>query len=323
MKALVFDRFGGPDVLQWREIADPAPAPGEALVRIAAAGMNFADVYRRRGDYHMDAAQPWVLGYEGAGTIVALGEGDAGGWRVGDRVGFADHPRANAELVAAPYDKLIALPDDVTEETAAAVLLQGLTAQYLVSDSYRVRPGDLAVVHAAAGGVGLLLTQMLVARGASVIGLASSATKQAAARAAGAAHALAAEGDWPQAIAALAGRPADVVYDSVGSTLAQSMAAARTGGTVVFYGFAGGDPAPVDPRRLMDRSLTLTGGDLWNVLTSAAERRRRAGELFAMLSSGQLKPVIAARIPFAEGARAHALLESREVIGKVVLTAPR
>lgn len=307
--------------MEWREIADPEIPPGHALVKLAAAGLNFADIYRRNGNYHMDATPPWILGYEGAGTIVATAPGNAQGFRVGARVGFADAPRANAELVAVPFDKLIALPDDVGFDVAAALLLQGLTAQYLVTDSYRVRAGDWALVHAAAGGVGLLLTQMLVARGAKVIALASSEEKRAAARNAGALHALDYNGNWAESVREWSGGGADVVYESVGSTLMESLAATRTRGTVVFYGFAGGDPVPVDPRALMDRSLTLTGGDLWNVLTGPQERRSRASDLFAMWRAGQLKPTIAAQIPLRDGASGHRLLGGRTVIGKILLTA--
>ncbi|HET9624643.1 MAG TPA: quinone oxidoreductase [Kofleriaceae bacterium] len=320
MHALIFEQFGPPEVLQWREVPDPVPPAGHALVRIAAAGLNFADVYRRRGAYHMDATPPWILGYEGAGTIVGLGDADHGGFAVGDRVGFADAPRANAELVAVPVDKLVALPGEISAELAAAVLLQGLTAHYLVHDSFAVRAGQTAVVHAAAGGVGLLLTQMLVAKGARVIALASSATKREAAIRAGASHAFGYDVDWVAEVRGVQAAGVDVVYESVGSTLPASMAATRNGGAVVFYGFAGGDPPAVDPRVLMDRSLTLTGGDLWNVLISAQERRRRAAELFAMMRGGALAVTIAAQVPLADGAAAHRMLEGRGTIGKLVLT---
>ena len=320
MHALTFDRFGPPEVLQWREVADPAAAQGAAVVRIAAAGLNFADVYRRRGDYHMDATPPWILGYEGAGTIVGLGTGDPGGFVVGDRVGFADAPRANAELVCVPLDKLVPLPADISFELAAAVMLQGLTAQYLVHDSYAVRAGETALVHAAGGGVGLLLTQMLVAKGARVIALASTEAKRGAAVHAGASDAFGYDSDWVEQVQALRPGGVDVVYESVGATLVHSMAATRTGGAIVFYGFAGGNPPPVDPRSLMDRSLTLTGGDLWNVLTGSVERRRRAGELFGMLRGGSLTATIAARVPMGQGAEAHRMLEGRGTIGKLVLT---
>lgn len=319
MHALLFEKFGGPEVLHWGEQPDPIPASGQALVRMHSVGLNFADVYRRNGNYHLSGTAPWVLGYEGAGVIERSAAGDSQ-FPVGTRVGFADMPHANAELVAVDLDKLIPLPDEIAFDTAAAVLLQGLTAQYLVTDSYRVRRGDVAVVHAAAGGVGLLLAQMLKARGARVLGIASSEVKRAAVLAAGT-DAVAGYDDWLTGSRALsAGRGADVVYDSVGRTLGDSLAAARIGGAVVFYGMAAGDPDPVDPRLLMDRSLTLTGGDLWNVLTSASIRRERAAELFAQILAGQLRPNIAASFPLGDGAQAHAYLESREAIGKVLLT---
>lgn len=319
MHALLFEKFGGPDVLHWGEQPDPMPAPGQALVRMHSVGLNFADVYRRNGNYHLSGTAPWILGYEGAGVIERAAAGDHL-FPAGTRVGFADMPYANAELVAVDLDKLIPLPDDITFDTAAATLLQGLTAQYLVTDSYAVRHGDVAVVHAAAGGVGLLLVQMLKARGAHVLGIASSEVKRAAVIAAGA-DAVAGYGDWLAGARELsAAHGADVIYDSVGRTLGDSLAAASIGGTVVFYGMAAGDPDPVDPRLLMDRSLTLTGGDLWNVLTSASIRRERAAALFAQIHAGQLQPNIAARFALSDGAKAHAYLESREAIGKVLLT---
>ncbi|MFA6230839.1 MAG: quinone oxidoreductase [Rhodanobacter sp.] len=319
MHALIFETFGGPDVLQWGELPDPVPASGQALVRMRSIGLNFADIYRRNGNYHLSGSAPWLLGYEGAGVIELAAQDDAD-FPVGTRVGFADMPYANAELVAVDRDKLIALPDDISFDTAAASLLQGLTARYLVTDSYQVRHGDIAVVHAAAGGVGLLLVQMLKARGARVLGIASSEVKRAAVIAAGAER-VAGYDDWVVQVSAMsAGRGADVVYDSVGRTLGDSLAAARVGGHVVFYGMAAGDPDPVDPRLLMDRSLSLTGGDLWNVLTTAAIRRERTNALFADIRAGSVQPTIAARFPLSKGAQAHVFLESRAAIGKVLLT---
>lgn len=319
MHALVFHHFGGPEVLQWAERPDPQPAVQQALVRMQCAGLNFADVYRRNGNYHLSGEAPWILGYEGAGVIERAADGDTL-FPVGTRVGFADMPYANAELVAVDVDKLIPLPADIDADTAAAVLLQGLTAQYLVRDSYRVEAGDIAVVHAAAGGVGLLLTQMLTAMGAKVVGIASSSVKREAVLAAGAVLAI----DYADLVSSVStltdGRGADVVYDSVGRTLGDSLAAARIGGTVVFYGMAAGDPDPVDPRLLMDRSLKLTGGDLWNVLTSGAIRRERADALFALIRQGLVQPQIAARFAMRDGKDAHAFIESRAAIGKVLLT---
>ena len=312
MKALVFERFGGPEVLELREVPDPVPAPGEVLIRTRAIGLNFADVYRRKGHYHLQGEPPWIAGYEAAGEVVAV-NGDFP-LEPGDRVAFADSPFANAELVAVPYEKVIPLPDDIGSDTAAALLLQGLTAQYLVRDSHPLKAGETALVHAAAGGVGLLLVQMAKRLGARVLGVVSSEGKAAAVRGAGADEVLLSSRDW-----VAAARGADVAYDSVGSTLLQSLDAVRTGGHVVFYGMAGGDPPPVDPRLLMDTSKSLTGGDLWNVLTSHEARLRRSAELFAWVREGALKVQIAARFPLAEGAAAHAFLESRASSGKVLL----
>lgn len=319
MKALCFARFGGPEVLEIRDLPDPEPRPGHAVVRTQAIGLNFADVYRRKGNYHLVGEPPWIAGYEGAGTVESTaGEGP---FRPGDRVAFADSPFANAELVSVPFDKLIPVPADIPAETAAALLLQGLTAQYLARDSHAVRPGEWVLVHAAAGGVGLLLVQIAKALGARILGLTSSAEKTPGVLEAGAdAVALYSE-DWVGKARDLSGEAGgmDAAYDSVGSTLLQSFDAVRTGGHVVFYGMAGGDPPLIDPRMLMDTSKTLTGGDLWNVLRTAEDRRSRSAELFEQVRSGRLHVHIAARFPLAEGAAAHAFLESRRSSGKVLL----
>ncbi|QKG58815.1 quinone oxidoreductase [Hymenobacter sp. BRD128] len=322
MQALAFTRFGGPDVLEYLTLPAPALRPGHVLLRPEAIGLNFADVYRRLGNYHLAGEPPYVLGYEAAGTIAAVAA-DVTEFRVGQRVAVADVPHTNAELVLAPATHLIAVPDAVSSQQAAAVLLQGLTAQYLATDSYAVGPGTLAVVHAAAGGVGQLLTQYVKLRGGTVIGLTSSAEKAAVARAAGADEVLLYAEDWVAAVRAY--RPqgpagADVVYDSVGSTVPASLQAVRSGGgAVVFYGMAGGDPAPVDPRQLMDESKTLTGGDLWSYLTTPEERRRRAAELFGLLAEGRLRVSISRTFALREGAAAHRHLESRQSTGKLLL----
>lgn len=317
MKALVFKEFGPPDVLHIAEVPEPALGPRDVLVRIAYAGLNFADVYRRQGNYHLKGNSPWILGYEGSGHIEALGA-DVAGLRIGDRVAFADSPFSNAELTAVDADKIIPVPDDITLETAAAVLLQGLTAQYLISDSYDIRPGDVALVHAAGGGVGLLLCQLARGKGAKVVAIASSDAKRQAALRAGAGLAFGYE-NWRETVIAAAGA-VDVAYDSVGSTLTESLSAVRTGGSVVFYGMAGGDPQPVDPRLLMDRSLRLIGGDLWNVLRSREHRIERSSKLFSLIGSGKLSVEIAAVFPLSKGASAHRLLQERSVIGKILLS---
>jgi NADPH:quinone reductase len=294
-------------------------------VRTRAIGLNFADCYRRQGRYHLAGDPPWIAGYEASGEVVSAPRDS--GFKPGDRVAFADAPFANAELVAVDADRLIALPDDIAYDTAAALLLQGLTAQYLIRDSHRLRSGETALVHAAAGGVGQLLVQLCKAEGARVLALASTREKCDIALAAGADAACAYDDDWVARAQAFATEFAegaqtdgvDVAFDSIGRTVDDSLRAVRTGGHVVFYGMAGGDPDPVDPRLLMDGSKSLTGGDLWNVLRSADDRRNRSAELFAYVRSGALKVAIDARYALAEGAAAHAHLESRRALGKVLL----
>lgn len=317
MKALCFERFGGPEVLSYRDLEDPRPAPGEALVRIRAIGLNFADIYRRRGNYHLKGSPPYIAGYEAAGTIAEAG-GDSR-FVAGQRVAFADSPFANAELVAVPFERLIRLPDDVSFETAAALLLQGLTAQYLVRDSHALTAGQSALVHAASGGVGLLLVQLAKRLGARVLGVVSRPEKAETARNAGADEVVLYEGGFVEAAHRFAPGGVDVAYDSVGATLAQSFEAVRPRGHVVFYGMTGGDPPSVDPRMLMDTSKSITGGDLWNVLTSAVERQTRAEELFGHLRSGRLNVRVDSRFALADGAKAHAHLEGRLAQGKVLL----
>lgn len=317
MRALVFDRFGGPEVLQIRELPDPVPSPRQALVRIRAIGLNFADVYRRQGHYHLAGDPPWIAGYEASGEVVAA-PADSG-FAPGDRVAFADSAHANAELVAVDPGRLIRLPDDIDFDTAAALLLQGLTAQYLIRDSHALRCGETVLVHAAAGGVGQLLVQLAVVAGGRVFALASTPEKCEIARAAGAEETATYAEDWVVRAHAFGADGVDVAYDSVGSTLLDSLRAVRIGGHVVFYGMAGGDPAPVDPRMLMDGSKTLTGGDLWNVLRTPADRRTRSEELFDAVRAGKLKVNIDSRYPLSEGAAAHAHLESRRALGKVLL----
>lgn len=313
VNALYFTEFGSPDVLRYGALPAPERTAGSAIVQTRAIGLNFADIYRRRGNYHLAGSPPYIPGYEAAGVVTDAGA-DAPTWlSAGQRAGFADSPHANAELVCVPYEKLIPLPDDISDETAAALLLQGLTAQYLARDSYRAGPGSVAVVHSAAGGVGLLLVQLLKAAGATVIAFASTPEKCAVARSYGADRSYTYD-DWPQSASG-----ADVVYDAVGVTLNDSLASVKTGGTVVFYGMAGGDPPAIDPRVLMDGSKTITGGDLWNVLNSHAERLARANELFGLVRCGELKVPVAARFSLADGAKAHAFIESRAATGKVLL----
>ncbi|MBS4176823.1 quinone oxidoreductase family protein [Lederbergia citrea] len=319
MKALIFESFGGPEVLQYKEISDPMIKEDEILVRMKAIGLNFADVYRRKGNYHLAGEPPYILGYEGSGIIEQIATGITE-YKVGDRIAFADVPFANADLVSVPKEKAILLPDNISHETASAVLLQGLTAHYLTKDSYKIKAGNSMLVHAAAGGVGQLLIQIGKLLGAQVIGLTSSESKAEAAYSAGADYVFLYGKQWSKKVIEITkDRGVDVVYDSVGSTLADSFEATKIGGAVVFYGMAGGDPSPVNPRMLMDTSKTLTGGDLWNVLTSSAERTTRSHQLFNWIAEGKIKVKKPTVFSLKDGSDAHRLLESRKSIGKILL----
>lgn len=319
MKSLVFEKFGGPEVLHYKEIPDPTIKENEILVRMKAIGLNFADVYRRKGNYHLAGEPPYILGYEGAGIVEQVGE-DVTNVKVGDHIGFADVPFANAELVAVPMNKAIPIPSEISFETASSILLQGLTAHYLTKDSYRIKEGDFVLVHAAAGGVGQLLVQITKLLGGKVIGLTSSKEKAEVSKTVGADFVFLYNEPWREKVMEVTNNVgADVVYESVGSTLEESFKATRIGGTVVFYGMAGGDPAPVDPRMLMDTSRTLTGGDLWNVLTSFEERAIRSNQLFEWIITGKLKVQAPVSFRLRDGAEAHILLESRKSTGKILL----
>lgn len=313
MKALTFSRFGGPDVLAYTDVPEPQLLEGEVLVEMRAIGLNYADVYRRQGAYHLVGSPPFINGYEGAGKVI-----DSNGVtnvRNGDRVAFADVPFANAEAVAVPADRLIPLPERIDYETAASVLLQGLTAQYLTHDSYRIRNEETVLIHACAGGVGQLLVQICKAKDAHVIGLTSSEEKRRVALELGADEVVL-YNNWTKA---LKERAVDVVYDSVGTTLLDSLKIVRECGTVVFYGFAGGAPPSVDPRLLMDGSKTLTGGDLWTFLNSQDERLTRSAALFDWIDRGTITVADPTIFMLSEGADAHRLLESRQSTGKILL----
>ena len=319
MRALVFNTFGGPEVLKYSEINEPVIGPDEILLNMKAIGLNFADIYRRKGNYHLEGEPPFILGYEGAGMVAKVGA-NVQGIHIGDRIAFADVPHANAEFVAVPVEKAIPLPETISFAEGASVLLQGLTAHYLTKDSYSVKKNDFVLVHAAAGGVGQLLVQIVKLLGGTVIGLTSSMEKAAAAEEAGADKVFLYKDDWKRQILEVTNsKGVNVVYESVGSTLQDSFDVTRIGGTVVFYGMAGGDPALVDPRMLMDTSKTLTGGDLWNVLTSREERIARSTELFQWMTEGKVKVSDPTTFALGDGKEAHRYLESRQSTGKILL----
>lgn len=319
MKALLFERFGGPEVLQVRELPDPAVPPGCVQLAMRAIGVNFADLHRRRGNYFLPGEAPHINGYEGAGTVVSVGDG-VEGIAVGDRIGFADCPFANATRVNVPVEKAIPLPADIGFTEAAALLLQGLTAQYLTEDSYAVQPGDVLLVHAAGGGVGQALIQLAVAKGARVIGLASTAEKRAIAVKLGAETALEYSEDWAGRVKAFADGGVDAAFDSTGSTFLQSLSCLKDRGTLIAFGTAGGSPPMIDPQLLMERSLAVVGGDLWNHLDSREARIDRANRLFRSIRLGTLRIPRLEQYPLEGGAEAHRRMEDRSFFGKIVLT---
>jgi NADPH:quinone reductase len=314
LKALTFSKFGGPEVLKYIEIAEPILKSNEVLVQMKAIGLNYADVYRRKGNYHLKGEPPFIAGYEGAGIIVNANGVD--GFKNGDSVCFADVPFANAELVVVPIENCIPLSSAISFETAAAVMLQGLTAHYLTTDSFAVGKNDVVLVHACAGGVGQLLVQICKMKGATVIGLTSSNEKRNTAIANGCDKVFLYNEDW---VALCKAENIAVVYESVGSTILQSFETVKETGTVVFYGFAGGNPPHIDPRMLMDGSKKLVGGDLWSYLISKEERVKRSAILFDWIATGAIKIPAPTSFTLADGRAAHELLESRKSTGKIIL----
>jgi NADPH:quinone reductase len=317
MYALCFSSFGGTEVLEYKKVPIPKIQVGEVLLKMEAIGLNFADIYRRKGNYHLKGNPPYIAGYEGAGVVV---QSQSGLYQIGDRIAFADVPFANAEYVAVPETHAIPLSSDEDFELAAAVLLQGLTAQYLVEDSHPVKAGEFVLIHAAAGGVGQFMIQFCKVKNAQVIGLTRGKDKLAHIERFGADHAILLDESWPAKVLEITlGKGVDVVYDSVGSTLQDSFAVTKECGHVVFYGMSGGDPALVDPRMLMDSSKSLSGGDLWSYLKSQTERERRAKELFNGIKKGVLRTEPPIKFKLADGAAAHLFLESGKSAGKVLL----
>ena len=323
--AVVATRAGGPDVLDLTQVTVPAPRDRELLVEVAAAGVNFIDTYRRSGVYPMD--YPGVLGTEGAGVVVALGA-QATGFVVGDHVAWSDAPSSYAGHVLVPAARALAVPPGIDLRTAAALPLQGLTAHYLATSTYPVSPGDHVLVHAGAGGVGLLLTQLAVARGARVITTVSTEEKEQLSRAAGAHDVVRYDAleDLTSELPALVrqltgGRGVHVVYDSVGKdTFDASLASLRTRGMLVLFGGSSGQVPPFDPQRLNTAgSVYLTRPTLASYVATRQELVARADELFGAVAHGVLAVRVGATYPLAEARLAHAALESRSTTGKVLL----
>lgn len=317
MRAVVIERYGGPEVLELLERPDPEPGPGQLLVEVAAAGVNFYDTAMRSGAF--GSALPILPGGEGAGRVAALGEG-VDGFAVGDRVGWASGRGAYAERALVQAAAAIPLPAEVSDELAAASLLQGMTAHYLSAGAYAVQPGDWVVVHAAAGGVGLLLTQLVKLRGGHVLATTSTAEKAGRARAAGADESVGYEGFAARARELTGGKGVAAVYDGVGAaTFDEGLAALAPRGTLVHYGSASGPVPPFDTGRLSAGSLYLTRPGLADYTRTRDELLGRAGEVLRRVGAGELAVEIGGRYPLAEAARAHADLQARRTTGKLLL----
>jgi NADPH2:quinone reductase len=320
MRAIIVTRHGGPEVLQLQDVDDPQPGPGQLLVDVEAAGVNYRDIYEREGRGGYSAEPPLGAGAEGAGTVAAVGEG-VHEFRPGNRVAWSAAPGSYAEKVLVDEDKAVPVPEGVSTEVAAAALLQGMTAQYLATDTYAVQPGDDVLVHAAAGGVGLLLTQIVKLLGGRVVATTSSDEKAALAREAGADHTIGYEGFAERTRELLGNRGVAVVYDGIGGdTFDESVASLRPRGHMVLYGAASGPVEPVDPQRLhQGGSLYLTRPGLPHYTATRHELLSRAAQVFGWIADRRLHVRIGGRYPLAEARRAQEDLAARRTTGKLIL----
>ncbi|OLB77902.1 MAG: NADPH:quinone reductase [Actinobacteria bacterium 13_2_20CM_2_71_6] len=318
MKAVQVREHGGPEVLTVTEVDRPEPGPGQVLIEVAAAGVNFIDVYHRTGLYPQKL--PLVPGGEGAGRVVAVGSG-VDPELVGRRVVTFSLAGGYAEYALAPADRVVPIPEALSDEVAAAVFLQGLTAHYLTHDCYRVRAGDTVLVHAAAGGVGLLLTQLATKMGARVIGTVSTPEKEKLARAAGAAYVLGYDNIAEEVRTLTDGAGVPAVYDGVGqATFEASLASLRPRGIQVLYGQSSGPVPPFDLGRLATLgSLSITRPTLTHFVTTPEELARRASDVFGWVADGTLTVHVGGRYPLAEAGRAHEDLQARRTTGKLLL----
>ena len=321
MRAIQVSETGGPEVLHLAELPDPEPGAGQVLVELAAAGVNYIDTYHRSGAYPMPL--PFIIGSEGAGTVIAVGP-EVSDITMGDRVAWVAAPGSYAELTVVPAEQAVPVPAGVDIDVAAGCLLQGMTAHYLAVSVHAVQPGETVLVHAAAGGMGLLLTQLATARGARVIGTVSTAAKEQLAREAGAAEVIRYTeiDDVASEVRRLTGGDGvAAVYDGVGaSTFDGSLASLRRRGMLALFGAASGPVPPVDPQRLNSAgSVFLTRPKLADYVASREELLWRAGEVFEAIQAGSLRITIGGRYPLADAARAHQDLQGRRTTGKLLL----
>ena len=320
MKAIRVSHTGGPEVMELAEVSVPQAGPGEAVVKVHVAGVNSIDAQFRDG--RLRTLLPFIPGQEGAGSVIAVGP-NAKLVRVGDRVAWSGTLGSYAEYVGAPEDHLVPVPASITDEQAAAVMMHGLTAHYLVNDAHKLKAGETALVHAAAGGVGLLLVQMAHAIGARVIGTASSEDKAQLAREAGADEVIVfTKQDFEAEVKRLTGgKGVDVVYDGVGkATFEKNLNVMRLRGMLVLYGMSSGPVPPVDPAKLSEKgSLYMARTTLAHFTATREELLARTSALFGMISEGKLKLLIAKTYPLAEAPQAHRDMEARQIAGKLLL----
>ncbi|MFI0411220.1 quinone oxidoreductase family protein [Actinomadura sp. 3N508] len=318
MRAIVITENGGPEVLTATQRPDPEPGPGEVLIDVAAAGVNFIDVYYRTGAYAKDL--PYTPGIEAAGTVAAVGDG-VQGFSVGDRVASSDVLGGYAAKALVAADRLVPVPDGVGLEDAAASMLQGMTAHYLTRSTYPIKEGDTVLVHAAAGGMGLLLTQAAKALGARVIGTASTPEKEKLAKDAGADVTMGYDGFAGRVRELTGGEGVAAVYDGVGApTFEGSLASLRLRGTLALYGAAGGKVPPFDPQRLNPAgSLFLTRPMLAHHVVTRDELLERATDVLRWVETGDVRIRVGHRYDLAEAGAAHADLEARRTTGKLLL----
>ncbi|PYN02553.1 MAG: NADPH:quinone reductase [Candidatus Rokuibacteriota bacterium] len=320
MKAIRVSTPGGPEVLRLEDVAEPAPKAGEAIVKVDAAGINYIDVYQRSGQYKL--ALPLTLGLEAGGTVTAVAS-DVTEVRVGDKVAYTGIPGAYAQFAAVPAQRLVTLPSGVSTKQGGAAMLQGLTAHYLACSTYPLKSGDTCLVHAAAGGVGLLLCQIAKMRGARVIGTVSTPDKAKLAREAGAAEVIDySKQDFEAEVRRLTdGKGLQVVYDAVGkTTFEKGFNCLAPRGMMVLYGQASGPIGPFDPQTLNAKgSLFLTRPSLNHHIVTRAELVQRSNELLGWIRDGKLKVRTEFEFPLKDAAEAHRALEARKTTGKVLL----
>jgi NADPH2:quinone reductase len=320
MKAVRIHTPGGPEVMRYEDAPEPTPKAGEAVVKVEAAGINYIDVYFRSGQYK--AELPLTIGMEAGGTVKAVGSGVAD-VKVGDKVAYTGVPGAYAEYAVVPAARLVALPSGITSKQGAAAMLQGMTAHYLATSTYPLKPGDTCLVHAAAGGVGLLLCQMAKMRGARVIGTVSTEAKAKLAREAGAADViLYTQQDFEAEVKRLTdGKGVNVVYDSVGkTTFDKGFNCLKPRGLMALYGQSSGPTGPFDLQTLNAKgSLFVTRPSLNHHVATREELVQRAGEVLGWIRDGKLKLRTELEFPLKDAAEAHRALEGRQTTGKVLL----